>query len=86
MILNPVIQGGTEEKVYKVTDEAGYMLNGTYHAGGIVTSKELASSIDPLVIKADDGTKIPYFTGGPNRASLLFVMPAQNIRIYFGSL
>ncbi len=82
MIMNPALSGGGTEKEYKITDEAGYMLNGTCHAGVVVTSREVTGSVDPIVIKAADGTEIPYFTHGPNLASLLFVMPAQDVKIY----
>lgn len=82
MILNPVIAGSAEEKVYKITDNAGYILDGEIRrAGKIVTSRERVNALDSTSIKAADGTKIPYSTNEPNQVSLLFVMPAQDVTI-----
>lgn len=84
MIQNPAIQGiAAPEKVYKITDKTGFMLSENYKAGHVVTSREIVESIDPLVIVAANGTEIPYSMNNPNRISLLFVMPAQDVTIYF---
>lgn len=80
MIMNPVLSGGGEKR-YKITDKVGFMLSGDYEAGHVVTSRELTASLNPIVILAADGTEIPYFTNTPNRISLLFIMPAQDVTI-----
>lgn len=77
MILNPVIQGGSAEKMYTLTDKAGIMLGGEYRAGQILTSREIIDGM--LVLTAADGTEIPYATKIANYYSFLFVMPAQDV-------
>lgn len=82
MICNPVIAGGTsEEKMYKITDETGGGFPASAKAGEIVTTG-MFSTIGTIVITAKNGTRIPLSNGKLSHGEFIFVMPAQDVRIY----
>lgn len=81
MILNPVIAGSAEEKVYKITDESGFGFPKSAKAGEIVAT-EMLSTIGTIVVTAKNGTRIPFSNGQLSRGEFIFVMPAQDVRIY----
>lgn len=83
MILNPVIQGSTEEKVYKVTDEVTDLNGATFPAGAIVKGSTEAIILGEVKVQSLDKTDIPnHFDPSSRVDSLVFVMPAQDVRIY----
>lgn len=57
MILNPVIQGGTEEKVYKITDKTGGSFPASAKAGEFVSPNEPNA---PNSIKTQSGKIVPF--------------------------
>ncbi len=83
MILNPVIQGGAEEKMYKITDEVSNLGGISFPAGSIVKGDIDAIIFGEVKIMGADGTFIPnYYYPDKRKDSIVFVMPAQDVRIY----
>lgn len=63
MILNPVIQGGGTEKVYKITNQnANYIFQEHATAGEIVISKNEKNASTFHGVRTSDGGYIPYLT------------------------
>lgn len=92
MILNPVIQGGAEEKVYKITDETGYLKRATAKAGEIVVLGQLDFAPGPSLILENgvrfeiSGSNSNPLGGASARIPIpfwFFVMPAQDVTLRF---
>lgn len=82
MIMNPVIQGGGAEKVYKITDNALFGFPKSAKAGEILRTEtgELFMGIE---ITTRYGDKIPYEAGSGSiyATALCFVMPSEDVEI-----
>lgn len=92
MIMNPVIQGGGAEKVYKITNKNSYFLfQETASAGEIVVSKneymtgymgDIISISGVLVPRGDSITGgLPTARAG-TKAKVFFIMPADDVTVY----
>lgn len=90
MILNPVIQGGSEEKVYKITNDSPTIsFPTTAKAGSFVVVNEPVPSTIGLKILTESGTVVPATTvessgTHPNTRAgwtrtWYFVMPAEGV-------
>lgn len=73
MILNPVIQGGTEEKVYKITDKTGGSFPASAKAGEFVSPNEPNA---PNSIKTQSGKIVPFRS---KFGDIYFIMPAEDV-------
>ncbi len=94
MILNPVMQGGSEEKVYRITDESGLGFPKSAKAGEFLFAYGIIGT--KLRIIADDSQSdfpnLPYSAGdypipqstSPRapQSTYFIVMPASNITIH----
>ncbi len=81
MILNPVIQGGSEEKVYKITDKMGAGLDGKTFPAGTIVDSDAALNFQELTVLTDAGAEIPYSTYFDDALGLRFVMPMSDVTI-----
>lgn len=92
MIMNPVIQGGGAEKVYKITNQnANYIFQEHATAGEIVISKNEKNASKFHGVRTSDGGYIPYLTSegtiiprqsrAGSLANVYFIMPAQDVTI-----
>ena len=63
MILNPVIQGGAEEKIYRITNQnTNYIFQEQATAGEVVISKNIENASKFHGVRTSDGGYIPYLT------------------------
>ncbi len=82
MIMNPVIQGGGAEKVYKITDNTLFGFPKSAKAGEIVRT-EAEDPFMGIEITTRQGDKIPYNaeSGSIDMTALYFVMPSEDVVI-----
>lgn len=91
MIMNPVVQGAAEEKVYKITNNSvNFQFQESASPGDFVVSKNtaLAGRID--IHTEEHRNWVPVYdtagmreptTRAPNPYKLFFVMPKDNVVI-----
>lgn len=92
MIMNPVIQGGGAEKVYKITNKnSRFLFQETASAGEIVVSKNEGRlgymgnviSISGVLVPIGDSMTggLPTARAG-EIAKVFFIMPADDVTVY----